>query len=114
MIEQVDPRAWWLTRNYPQFFPRGREWGIFCYSDTPVVTTAVAEVICRQVHSQFLHRISKGNKPTNYFGKFYDGKIDCTGDEAGLSGCDVNVIAVEDCRDGFTIVECSTGMNNYI
>ena len=112
MIEQVDPRAWWLTRTYPQFFLSGREGGIFCY-DTPVMTIAVAEVICRQVHSQFLHRISKGTKPTNYLGHFYDGIIDCTGDEPGLSWCDVNVFAVEDCLDGYTIVECSTGMNNY-
>ena len=81
-------------------------WGLFC---TPIVTKEIGEVICRETKGYFLARILKGSRPINYHMSFYDGKIDCTGDEATLSECNVNVYTVHECRDGYVMIDCSSG-----
>ena len=97
--------------TYPQI--RGwLGWGLFCYSDTPIVTTAVGEVICRQTHNQFLAGISKDVRPLNYIGLHYIGRIDCTGDELSLSDCDVTILPRGWCPYGYTIVNCTSGMDH--
>ena len=106
MFESADIRASWITRTYPEIYMEATNWGLFC---SQVVTKAVGEVICRETKGQFLHRISKSSKPTNYSGNSYSGSIICTGDEPHLCECTVRVFNVTDCGNEYALVECSTG-----
>ena len=87
-------------------------WGIICHRNTtPTVTREVGEVICRQTHQQFLLNISRNaNEPTNYEGVYYDGSISCSGTKYSLSKCNVKVSSVNSCPDGYTTIECTSGI----
>ena len=82
-------------------------WGVLCYSDSPMVTREVGEVICRQTESQFLARI---HTLTNYGGVQYSGTIRCAGTELLLSECGVNLTPQISCPGGYTTVECTPGI----
>ena len=85
-------------------------WGVLCYNDTtPVVTSEAGEVICRQTRRQFLTRISKTRRLTNYGGVQYNGTIHCTGTELLLSECKVKLTSQSSCPGGYTTVECTSG-----
>ena len=87
-------------------------WGIFCHhSDTPTVTREVGEVICRQSHREFLSIISHtSTKPASYSGGYYDGTIHCSGTESFLSECEVTVTPQILCPEGYTTVNCASGL----
>lgn len=105
MVESED-------HTYPQV--KGTSgWGLFCHSSTPVVTRKVGEVICRQTRRQFLARISNGSGPAGYSGLRYSGSIRCTGSEILLSKCNVKIIPQSSCPEGYTIVNCTPGINDY-
>jgi len=104
MFEEVESGS---IRTYPEIVGGLFGWGLFCHSDTPMVNARVGEVICRQTKGQFLSRISKGNRPTNYVGLNYYGTINCTGDEASISECSMELQAWAWCPQKYTIVDCS-------
>lgn len=95
--------------TYPQV--RGTAgWGLFCHSNTPAITRAVGEVICRQTRKQFLAKISKGPGPVGYNGLNYTGSIRCIDSKTMLSSCRVNISPQSSCSEGYTIVDCTPGI----
>lgn len=85
-------------------------WGLFCHSDTPVLTKVVGEVICRQTQRKFLSSVSKTLlEPTNYGGVYYDGSIRCSGNKYFLSDCDVNITPQDSCPGGYSTIKCTSG-----
>lgn len=111
MFEVRDPFAWWITYDYPRLNISDSESGLFCYSSSaPIVTKAVGEVICRETKKYFLSRVLKRTFPTHYSGYFFNGKIDCSGDEMTLSECSMNLHTVNgNCTDGYVVVDCTNG-----
>ena len=95
---------------YPQI--RGASgWGIFCHSSTaPVITREVGEVICRQTYQQFLLSTASTALTTDHDGVYYDGSIRCSGTKYSLSKCDVNIMPLSSCSEGYTTIQCTTGI----
>jgi lysyl oxidase-like protein 2/3/4 len=90
-------------------------WGVLCYNDTtPVVTREVGEVICRQTRRQFLTRISKTRRLTNYGGVQYNGTIHCTGTKLLLSECKVKLTSQSSCPGGYTTIECTSALADIV
>ena len=94
--------------NYPEL--RGRSGrGLLCYNS---VTKKAADVICRQtlgLFGKFLTRLF--GPPPGYDGVYYSGRIECSGGENYLSECDVIVSPQSTCRDGYSIVICTSGIS---
>ena len=117
MYTAVDSLNSAITRSYPEIMGSAG-WGILCYSEQPVVSIIVGEVICRQTQSLFLSKISRGGHPAGYSGHaFYNGTITCTGDENKLSECSVELAPSGWCPGKYTIIDCTMGkmwrMNGY-
>ena len=92
----------------------GAGWGLFCHSDTPVLTRAVGEVICRQTRRQFFSSVSKTySRPANYQGAYYDGSVRCSGTKYFLSDCDVNIRPKDSCPRGYSTLICTSGYCQY-
>lgn len=104
MLEEVDSG---LTHTYPEIVGGLFGWGLFCHNDTSMVNGHVGEVICRQTKGQFLSRISKGSRPTDYRGLNYHGTINCTGDELSISECSMQLQPWAWCPQDYTIVYCN-------
>ena len=103
-----------ITRSYPEVLGSAG-WGMLCYSEKPMVTTLVGEVICRQAEQLFLSKISRGNRPSEYSGLiYYSGEVNCTGDEELLSNCSIDVSPSSWCPDKYTIVDCTPGKHKIM
>ena len=86
----------------------GAEWGMLCYDAS--ISILVGEVTCRQTEHMFLSRISRGDHPSGFSGRaFYNGTINCTGDEEKLSQCSVNLAPVGWCPGKYTVIDCMNG-----
>ena len=115
-----DPRAPWIYRHYMELYLRppnlqrsehvelasALRKGLVC---RPAMTIASGEVFCREMKGMFLSQLAKGDLPTGYSGVFYDGLINCTGMELSLSDCTVKMRQVEQCSEGYVMIECNPG-----
>ena len=110
MHKAVDELNSDITRSYPEIIGTAG-WGMLCYDeDNPPISILVGEVICRETEHKFLSSISRGGHPTGFSGHaFYNGVINCTGDEQKLSECSVNLIPTGWCPGMYTIIDCTIG-----
>lgn len=109
MHQAADPLNSEHTLSYPEIMGNGG-WGVLCYTNPPLVSTLVGEVICRQTQSLFLERVSRGDYPHGYSENvFYSGTINCTGDESLLSECEVDLKPSGWCPGEYTTVSCTDG-----
>ena len=97
-----------ITRSYPEIMGSAG-WGMLCYDEDSSIGNLVGEVICRQTQNLFLLKITRGEHPEGYSGRaFYNGSINCTGDESKLSECTVKLVPSGQCP-GYNIINCTMG-----
>ena len=99
-----------IIRSYPEILGSAG-WGMLCYNEgEALINTLVGEVICRQTKNMFLSKISRAGHPAGVTGRaFYAGTINCTGDEAKISECSIELEPSGWCPEKYTTIGCTTG-----
>ena len=84
---------------------------MLCYNKQSLsVSNSLGEVICRHAQGLFLSQLSRGEHPTGFSGRaFYNGTIECRGNESRVSECSVNLEPVGWCPGKYTMIECTMG-----
>ena len=110
-----NPLAPWIIHSYMQLHLLSytekkqviRQRGLVCMS---AMTTSAGEVFCRQMKGMFLWKLTKGELPEGYSGVFYQGQIQCSGDELNLADCTTDLRSTQQCLDGYVMIECTPGI----
>ena len=80
-------------------------WGLLCYGNLEL---KAAEVVCRENKNQFAMRVRSGTL-NDYSGHYYNGQLECNGEEMTANECKMTIGSVTSCNSGHTMIDCTTG-----
>ena len=85
-----------MTGGFPEYSASGGI-GLICAG---VLDTLAARVVCAETAEMFLHNMTDAESTGSATNVFYQGSVECTGDEASLAECSVRLRTVSECPGG--------------
>lgn len=81
-------------------------WGKVC---TGTIDIHAATVACRENAENFAHAIGSFGSQSDFPGVSYSGSIKCSGMEMNFNECQMDLVVLNSCPQGYAVVHCTDG-----